>query len=67
MLLVHSSMQKQRGLKDRLFLHVVPKMLIKRKDALVVSGLDSESEDLSSFPNSATDLPGTLGEITQLP
>lgn len=48
---------KHCGLKDRLFLHVVPKMLIKRKDALVVSGLDSESEDLSSFPSPATDLP----------
>lgn len=36
---------KRHGLKDPLFLHVVPKMLMKRKDALVVSALDRESED----------------------
>lgn len=36
---------KYRGLTDPLFLHVVPKMLMKRKDALVVSALDRGSED----------------------
>lgn len=30
------------GPKDLLFLHVVPKMLMRRKDALVVSTLDSQ-------------------------
>lgn len=50
-----------------LFLHVVPKMLMERKDALVVSALDRESEDPISFPSSATDTPSTLGGITQFP
>lgn len=49
-----------------LFLHVVPKMLMKRKDALVVSALDRESEDPISFPSCATDTPSTLGGIIQV-
>lgn len=48
---------KNRGLTDQLFLHVVPEMLMKRRGALVVNALDRESEDLISFPGSATDLP----------
>lgn len=48
---------KNRGLTDQLFLHVVPEMLMKRKGALVVNALDRDSEDVISFPGSATDLP----------
>lgn len=36
---------KYRGLKDLLFLHVVPKTLMRRKDALVVGALDGEAQD----------------------
>lgn len=44
---------------------MVPEMLMKRKDALVVSALVRESEDPISFSSPATDLPCTLGGITQ--
>lgn len=58
---------KYRGLKDLLLLHVVPKILMKRKDALVVSALNRESEDPVSFPSSATDLPCPLGGVAWFP
>lgn len=54
------------GLKDLLFLHVVPKMLMRRKDPLVVSTLD-RAKSCSSISHFCHRFAVCLGGITEFP
>lgn len=54
------------GLKDLLFLHVVPEVLMRRKDALVVGALD-RGRRCSSISQFCHRFAVCLGGITEFP